>query len=171
MRDWCLNGTVSDIGVAAVGAGIGAVTATVGAYAVYVKQRADSRRDEQRRRTESGLEAQQQLTRQLFECAYSAKTWLRSLPAWTSAPDTPARLGEIRKEAMTRMNQFHVLWDSSSPKLDSADVQTAMYRLDEQLSDVLGAVIQGDLSPDLSAFEHRLNALKDVANQRLEARI
>jgi hypothetical protein len=162
---------VSDLVNSLIGVVVGALATGGVTYTFYRKRRADSRRDEQRRAKESGLQAQQQVARELFKCAYSAKTWLSGLPSWVNAPDTPAQRDEIREEAMRRRNECHDVWDFSHTKVDSAEVQSAMGRLDLELQAVLETVVQGDVSPDLSAFTQSLKALQDVANRRLDARI
>jgi hypothetical protein len=156
---------------AVVGGIVGAVVASVGAYLLYYKQRADSRRDAEQRAKESGLQSQQEAARKQLQCAYSAKTWLSNLPSSANASAAPERQGEIKDEAMRRMNKCHEVWDFEHIKVDSEDVKSVMWRLDEQLSAVLREVVGGNPSPKLSALNESLKALKDTANRRLDARL
>ncbi len=153
-----------------IGVVIGAVLSAGFAFALYEKQRKDSKSDEQIHAERSGLLAEQNVVEEHYKCAYSAKTWLSNLPTWVNAPDTPARQDVIREEAMKRINDCHLAWDLGHMRVDSAEVRSAMDGLDVELMVALNSVVGGNLSPALSALTESLKALRDVANRRLDTR-
>src|SRR5262245_7470604 len=55
--------------------------------------------------------------------------------------------------------------------MDSTEVQGAMSALDQQLGRVLGSVVGGNVTPDLTQLNESLKTFNEVVNRRLNTRI